>query len=76
MQTREISPTARLKPGAARHAIARMKQALARAVRRGLSPTEVDDASDDEVTPDDEITQKVLIPKTFFSKGEGGAEPE
>jgi hypothetical protein len=71
----EVPAGARLKPGAARHAIARMRQALARAVHGdAISSKEVDDVADDEIPPDDEITQKVLIPKAFFSKEDGGSE--
>jgi hypothetical protein len=81
MQAKEIRPErdnatelpagARLKPGAARHAIARVRQALARAGRgRPLSSPETDDA------PDDEITEKVLIPKRFFSETDAGRGQE
>jgi hypothetical protein len=71
---------ARLKPGAARHAIARMKQAIARAVGgEAHSSTAIDDSVDDENASDvtgDEITQKILIPREAIFEGEGKNERE
>jgi hypothetical protein len=74
----EGSAGPRLKPGAAHHAIARMKQAIARAVRGGArSSTAIDDSVDDESVSGvtgDEITQKVLIPREAIFEGEGENE--